>query len=280
VRRATAVALAAVALGGCGSPGRVPAAVTAPPGPPAAGAPLPREPAALATRLQTTSDGLRAAIAAWRDRSGPVPGDVTLWALDQQRAMRLLSSRPRLARAVERRLHAPTRRFTRSVLAAMDDLRRLSPPPRRRRFRVGPARPAGELQGFYRTAQRRFGVGAHVLAAVNFVESAFGKLRNDSVAGAQGPMQFLPATWRAYGLGGDVHDPHDAILGAANYLAANGGAHDEARALYHYNPSQLYVDAVRRYARRIARDRRAFYRYYAWSVFVRTPRGTSRVTGP
>ena len=25
-------------------------------------------------------------------------------------------------------------------------------------------------------------------------------------------------------MGGDVTDPHDAIMGAANYLAANGGA--------------------------------------------------------
>jgi membrane-bound lytic murein transglycosylase B len=93
-------------------------------------------------------------------------------------------------------------------------------------------------------------------------------------------MQFLPATWRANGLGGDVHRPRDAILGAANYLAANGGARDEARALYRYNPSPLYVDAVRRYARRIASDPRAFYRYYAWQVFVRTPSGDRRLTGP
>src|SRR5204862_2972034 len=88
--------------------------------------------------------------------------------------------------------------------------------------------------------------------------------------GRAGPMQFMPATWRAYGLGGDVHHPRDAIFGAANYLAANGGARNEARALYHYNPSTLYVDAVRRYARRITRARWAFYRYYAWQVFVRT----------
>jgi membrane-bound lytic murein transglycosylase B len=36
-------------------------------------------------------------------------------------------------------------------------------------------------------------------------------------------MQFESATWRAYGLGGDVYDEHDAILAAANLLAANGG---------------------------------------------------------
>ena len=93
-------------------------------------------------------------------------------------------------------------------------------------------------------------------------------------------MQFEPATWRAYGLGGDVHDPHDAILGAANYLAANHGRTDERTALFHYNPSSLYVDAVARYAHHIAADRHAFWRYYAWQVFVRTPTGYRRVSGP
>ena len=115
---------------------------------------------------------------------------------------------------------------------------------------------------------------------MNFVESAFNKLRNASTAGAQGPMQFIPATWRAYGLGGDVHDPHDAILGAANYLHANGAPRDYRRALFHYNPSPSYVDAVLRYARRIKADRRAFAELYSRQVFVRTPRGLVRLTGP
>ena len=66
-------------------------------------------------------------------------------------------------------------------------------------------------------------------------------------------MQFLPATWRAYGLGGDVHDPHDAILGAANYLHASGAPGNLRRALYAYNRSTLYVDAVLAYARVMAR---------------------------
>jgi membrane-bound lytic murein transglycosylase B len=118
------------------------------------------------------------------------------------------------------------------------------------------------------------------LAAVNYVESAFGKLRNASPAGAQGPMQFLPATWRAYGLGGDVHDPRDAILGAANYLHANGAPRDERRALFRYNPSPLYVDAVLRRARLIEADPRAFLVYYSRQVFVRTPSGLRRITGP
>jgi membrane-bound lytic murein transglycosylase B len=120
----------------------------------------------------------------------------------------------------------------------------------------------------------------NVLAAVNFVESKFGKLRSASAAGAQGPMQFMPATWRRYGLGGNVHDPHDAVLGAANYLRASGAPRDLRRALHAYNPSAAYVDAVLRYARRIASSRTMFYALYNWQVFVKTPQGDRRVTGP
>ena len=119
-----------------------------------------------------------------------------------------------------------------------------------------------------------------MLAAVNFVESKFGKLRNASASGAQGPMQFMPATWRAYGMGGDVNDPHDAILGAANYLHASGAPRDVRRAPHAYNPSSAYVDGVLRYARALAADRLLFYELYNWQVFVKTPSGDRRVTGP
>ena len=93
-------------------------------------------------------------------------------------------------------------------------------------------------------------------------------------------MQFMPATWRAYGLGGDVDDPRDAILGAANYLRASGAPRDYAGALYAYNHSWSYVDAVLRYARQMQRDRHAYYAYYSWQVFVRTRSGERRLTGP
>jgi membrane-bound lytic murein transglycosylase B len=119
-----------------------------------------------------------------------------------------------------------------------------------------------------------------VLAAVNYVESAFNRLRNASPAGAQGPMQFLPSTWRTYGLGGNIHDPHDSILAAANYLHANGAPRNYRRALFRYNPSRFYVDAVLRYAHVIRADVRAYYSFYSRQVFVRTPRGLVRLTGP
>jgi soluble lytic murein transglycosylase-like protein len=205
---------------------------------------------------------------------------VTLWALYEQRLVIVLTERRRLADAVLRRAPVGVARPLRNELLARRELAQLSTPRPRSAFRTGPAEPASSLRAYYVEAQRRFHVAWYVLAAVNSVESAFDKLRNASTAGAQGPMQFIPSTWRAYGLGGNVHDPHDAILGAANYLHANGAPHDYARALFHYNPSRLYVDAVLRYARWIRDKPRAYLVLYSRQVFVRTPRGLVRLTGP
>jgi membrane-bound lytic murein transglycosylase B len=252
--------------------------------PPPADAPIPRDPAALAERLTSTQRGLDHAVDVWRAQGDPSrgasPEDVTLYALDQQRIHRLLSSRPRLAKAVLARLPGRIAAHARATIRARRKLAPLATPQPLKAFRTGSPEPAGRLLKHYREAQRRFGVSWRVLAAVNLVESAFGRMRNHSTAGAQGPMQFIPSTWAAYGMGGDVRDPHDAILGAANYLHANGAPGDYRRALYHYNPSSLYVDAVLAYAGRIRRDARNFFSYYAWQVFVRTPRGVRRITGP
>jgi soluble lytic murein transglycosylase-like protein len=249
---------------------------------PPPGAPIPRDPGRLAARLHETTHQLDSAVDRWRG-SAPAPrppADVTLYALYQQRIVITLTARRTVSDAVVRRLPASEARPLRSELLARRELGRLSRPSPLRAFRTGHAAPATLLQRYYVTAQRRFGVGWHVLAAVNFVESAFNKLRNTSTAGAQGPMQFLPATWRAYGLGGNVRDPHDAILGAANYLHANGAPRNYRRALFRYNPSSSYVDAVLRYARLIRTDPRAFYVFYSRQVFVRTPHGLVRLTGP
>jgi membrane-bound lytic murein transglycosylase B len=239
-------------------------------------APIPAAPSQLAAAVRQTQGALYAAIDRW-DKSSPPPRDVTLLALYEQRIIRKLADDPRLARSVIREVPAIA-----SDVTARADLARLTAagPLPRARPQVGPAPAATRLLQWYREAQRRFGIRWQVLAAVNFAESAFGKVRNTSGAGAQGPMQFEPATWRAYGLGGNINDPRDAILGAANYLAANNGVHRERDALYRYNRSPLYVDAVMRYANRIARDRRAFFDYYSWQVYFRTRNGYQRVTGP
>ncbi len=245
--------------------------------------PIPRDPERLAAILTTTEHDLDVTIDAWvaaGTTNGAPPTEVTLQALFEQRISRLLVRDERLAAATLPRLPSSLRTGARDDVVARRELRRLTPPARLGALRTGTARPAGELRRDYDEAERRFHVSWRTLAAVNFVESGFGRLRSSSAAGAQGPMQFLPSTWRRYGLGGDVHDPHDAILGAADYLRANGAPADLRRALLAYNHSPLYVDAVLRYARRMQVDRRAFYRYYSWQVFVRTPSGDRRLTGP
>jgi soluble lytic murein transglycosylase-like protein len=212
--------------------------------------------------------------------SADPPPEVTLDALFEQRLYRYLARNDGASAATYKRLPRTLVAAARDFVTAHRELFRLTPPISARSVRTGPAEPAGVLLGYYREGERRFHVSWRVLAAVNFVESAFNKLRSRSAAGAQGPMQFMPATWRAYGLGGDIHDPHDAILGAANYLHAAGAPQNLRRALHAYNPSAAYVDAVLRYARRIGADRRAYYELYSWQVFVRTPEGDRRVTGP
>lgn len=277
--------LAAGFVAGCGGgPKAHPAPAVVTSTLPAPDESLPHAPAPLAGRLSKASDDLNGSIDSWRRNGDPArgapPEAVTFQALYVQRVIRLLAQRPRLAALTIRRVPARLRRSVGETVTALRDLMRLTPPSRRRRFKTGAAAPADELLGIYRAAQRRFGVAWNVLASVNFVETNFNRIRSPSSAGARGPMQFLPDTWRVYGLGGDVHDPHDAIVGAANYLHRSGAPGSYRRALFAYNPSPLYVDAVLRYARRIAVDPHAYYGFYAWQVFVRTPSGDRRITGP
>jgi hypothetical protein len=111
-----------------------------------------------------------------------------------------------------------------------------------------------------------------VLAAVNLVETAMGRIRGTSEAGAQGPMQFMPETWAAYGEG-DVDDHRQAIRAAARYLAANGAPHDLGNALWHYNHSDRYVRAVLRYAELMAEHPGAYLAFHHWGVWYWTTAG-------
>ena len=102
----------------------------------------------------------------------------------------------------------------------------------------------------YQQAGRRYHVPWQVLAAINSIETNYGRDLNVSSAGAIGWMQFMPATWRAYGVDTDgtdqpnPYDPSDAIFSAARYLAANGVAHDLRGAIFAYNHAGWYVDEV------------------------------------
>ena len=248
---------------------------------PAPEAPLPERPAAIAQTLERTTTSLHAAIGSWQTGAragGATPREVTLWALHQQRLFLRLTYDEQLGRRTRPLLS----REARATLDARHRLVALTSPTTLpiSAFRTGSALPARTLQRLYREAERRFGVDWEVLAAVNFVETGFNKLRSRSSAGAQGPMQFMPATWRAYGLGGDIHEPRDAILGAANYLRASGAGRDLRRALYAYNHSTRYVDAVAAFAAQMKRNEQIFFAYHAWQVFIKTPAGPRRITGP
>ena len=107
-----------------------------------------------------------------------------------------------------------------------------------------------ELQALWLHAGASYGIPWQVLAAINKIESNFGRNMGPSSAGAVGWMQFMPDTWLRWGLDGngdgiaDPWNPDDAISAAARYLAAANGRTDIARAIFAYNHAQWYVDDV------------------------------------
>jgi membrane-bound lytic murein transglycosylase B len=123
------------------------------------------------------------------------------------------------------------------------------------------------LLAYYRAAAARTGLDWTYLAAINFIESDFGRVNGPSSAGALGPMQFLPSTWQEYGGGSDVMSPHDAIMGAALLLARNGAPANYDRAIFRYNHDLDYVAAVKEYAAAMRADPLWLTRLYYWSTF-------------
>jgi hypothetical protein len=106
------------------------------------------------------------------------------------------------------------------------------------------------LVGIYRNAGYQYGIDWRVLAAINRVETNFGHNTHVSSAGAVGWMQFLPSTWRRWGVDAsgdgiaDPYDPQDAIFSAARYLDAAGARTDLRRAIFAYNHADWYVNEI------------------------------------
>ncbi len=102
----------------------------------------------------------------------------------------------------------------------------------------------------YQAAGTAYGVPWQVLAAINEVETDYGRDLSVSSAGAEGWMQFLPSSWATYGVDAngdgykDPYNPADAIFAAARYLRAAGAATDLRGAIFSYNHSQAYVESV------------------------------------
>jgi murein DD-endopeptidase MepM/ murein hydrolase activator NlpD len=145
-----------------------------------------------------------------------------------------------------------------------------------------------DLIPIYQAAAQKYHIPWNLLAAVNKVETNFGKDLSTSHTGARGWMQFQPCTWMGwnyshcdrhgdltkpiditnpkniakyggYGVDGngdgraDPMNPHDAIYTAANYLAANGASSGQIeKAVYAYNHSKKYVNDVLAYSAQFA----------------------------
>ena len=131
-----------------------------------------------------------------------------------------------------------------------------------------PALPPAAMLGLYVSAAAGTCAGLpwSVLAAVGTVESDNGQSGAPGVrsgangAGAEGPMQFEPATFAAYARpvppGGarppSPYDPVDAVWAAARMLCADGAADgDLPDAVFAYNHSAAYVSEVLGLARSI-----------------------------
>ena len=110
--------------------------------------------------------------------------------------------------------------------------------------------PYSTLLGLWQKAGAEYDVPWQVLAAINKIESNFGRNEGPSSAGAIGCMQFEPSTWLRWGTdanGDGVADPWnatDAIFSAARYLAAAGASTDLYRAVFAYNHADWYVNEV------------------------------------
>src|SRR4051794_4956673 len=114
------------------------------------------------------------------------------------------------------------------------------------------------LLPIYQAAGIQYGIRWEVLAAINEIETDYGRNLNVSTAGAVGWMQFLPSTWKTWGVDAnkdgrkDPFNPVDAIFSAARYLRAAGGDKDIQKAVFAYNHAGWYVDSVMLRARMIA----------------------------
>jgi Transglycosylase SLT domain len=124
-------------------------------------------------------------------------------------------------------------------------------------------RPVTYFQLFQESAAKYCpGLPWTVLAAIGQIESGDGANTGPSSAGALGPMQFMPATWKVWGISTpwqpgppNIMSPFDAVPAAARYLCAAGGATAAGlpKAVFAYNHANWYVAEVLALAKAYAR---------------------------
>ena len=116
-----------------------------------------------------------------------------------------------------------------------------------------PVEPCSSLQALapqFVAAARSFGLRPSIVAAISEVESGHGCNMGPSSAGAIGWTQFLPSTWRVWGMDADgdgeasPYSSVDAFYSTARYLRASGAPRSYRRALFAYNHAHWYVRKV------------------------------------
>jgi Transglycosylase SLT domain len=194
---------------------------------------------------------------------------------EQQLAYRAISIHPEWVQEVVAAIAPELRSVVQANIDAGTALRTLTgqAPPGFPDWDILTPEPADTLRAYYAEGEAMYGVPWAYLAAIHLSETRMGRIHGNSSAGAQGPMQFIPATWAAYGKG-DINSNHDSILAAARYLAANGAPADIDRALFRYNNDDRYVAAIKAYAGVMLADPLAYDGYYQWRVFYATTNGT------
>jgi soluble lytic murein transglycosylase-like protein len=238
----------------------------------AANTPVGAQPRLAADPAQLADD-LVADVRALRDPATPESA-LTQAARREQAAFRAIGRHPEWDAVIRPRIPQPMLEYYDRNIDARRQLNAMATPrDTLPAWRIVPPAPVDELMTYYREAEAAFGVGWNYLAAINLIETRFGSIAGVSSAGALGPMQFMPETWAAYGQGGDVTAPRDAILGAGRYLAASGFASNPDRAIYAYNNANQYVRAVTDYAAVLAADPAALAGYHRWDVYYFTTAG-------
>jgi hypothetical protein len=120
---------------------------------------------------------------------------------------------------------------------------------------VKPCSGSATLRHTWKSAAKSFGLRWQILAGITQVESGLGCNMGPSSAGAIGWTQFMPATWKAWGMDADgdgkasPYNSVDAIFSTARYLRANGAPGNYRRAIFAYNHADWYVNLILRTAR-------------------------------
>ena len=108
-----------------------------------------------------------------------------------------------------------------------------------------------QLRALWQRAGARYGIPWQVLAAINKVESNFGRNMGPSSAGAIGWMQFMPSTWAALGRRRQRRRRRRPVERRGRDLrcgalprGARAGPRTSPRAVFSYNHAHWYVDEV------------------------------------